>query len=400
MRKLLVISFGLMILTAGCSNSSQASRSPETRTATAPAFLPNEADLPVATSLPSLTLEPSTALSATVWTTDPWVSILTYHQFAGNHAERSTGLKVRFEDFEAQLNMLYDAGFSLIRLEDWMEGNMVVPEGRRPLILSMDDLYFNNQLRLDENGEPLPETGIGILWNFYQEHPDFGFSCALFINLGNKLYADPSTSTWEMELAEAVVWGIDHDLMPYNHFYTHPQLDLSEPGAILWEAEENDIYLRELISMAGREDLIPELDNILALTYGVWPIGNGVNVMLSYTNPEGEPVRGVVEIGPISVTDNQPPVYAPEYDPLRINRHVASPSSIDYLVAHAEDYPRAQVCDLGMVPDWLLFDSESLSQYVLETATTNNCADGVYVVNQMLFRISMGTVEKIIVSQQ
>ena len=390
MRKIILI--GLIVFLAGCSTAPEAAPG-VTQTATELPPSPTATPLPTSTPLPTATLEPSTALNATVWTTDPYVSIMTYHQFAANHAEHSKALKVRFEDFEDQLNRMYEAGFSLITLDDWMAGNMVVPEGRRPLILSMDDLYFNNQLRLDENGDPRPDTGFGILWEFYREHPDFGFSCALFTNLGNKLYADPSTDTWEMELAEAIVWGMDHDLMPYNHFYTHPQLDLTEPGDILWEAEMNDIYLRQLITMAGREDLIPELDNILALTYGVWPRGNGVNVMLSYKNPEGEPVRGVMEIGPISVTGNQPPVYAPDYNPMMILRHTASPSSIDYLIEHAEDYPRAQACDLGMVPDRLLADIEGLGQFVLDTAAANGCADGVYVVNEMLFRIELGSVE-------
>lgn len=49
----------------------------------------------------------------------------------------------------------------------------------------MGDLYFNNQRRLGEDGAPLPDTGYGILGQLYQEHPDFGFSCALFVNLGN-----------------------------------------------------------------------------------------------------------------------------------------------------------------------------------------------------------------------
>jgi hypothetical protein len=323
---------------------------------------------------------------------------MTYHQFAANHAARSTGLKVRFEDFETQLHQMYNAGFSLVTLEDWLAGNIVVPEGRRPLVLSMDDLYFNNQLRLDEDGQPQPDTGIGILWRFYQEHPDFGFSCALFTNLGNKLYADPTTDTWEIELAEAIVWGIEHDLMPYNHFYTHPRLDFSEPGAILWEAEMNDSYLRTLITMAGREDLIPRLDNILALTYGVWPLGNGVNVMLGYNNPEDEPVRAVMEIGPISLVGNQAPPWSPEFNPMRVMRHVASPQSIDYLVAHAEDYPQAQVCDLGMVPDRLLDDHAGLGDFVLAAAQASGCSDGVYVVNGFLFRISLGVVQELSVS--
>jgi hypothetical protein len=390
MRKYIIIGIGILVMLAGCQTEVQPTPTVQTPTPTTAPPLPT--DTPTPTPLPTATLEPATPLTATVWTRDPYISIMTYHQFAANHAKQSSALKVRFEDFENQLNMIYQAGFSLVTLEDWMAGDIVVPEGRRPLVLAMDDLYFNNQFRLGEDGLPLPDTGIGILWRFYQAHPDFGFSCALFPNLGDKLYADPSKSSWERELAETIVWGIDHDLIPYNHFYTHPELNKTEPGDILWEAEMNDLYLRQLITMAGREELIPDLENILALTFGVWPVGNGVNVMLDYTNPEGEPVKAVMEIDPIS-NGNQAPPWAPEYDPMSIVRHTASPSAIDYLVEHAEDYPRAQICDLGLVPDRLLDDRAGLGQFVLETAQANGCADGVYIVNGFLYRITAGTLE-------
>ena len=74
---------------------------------------------------------PPTPLTATVSEQDPFTALLTYHQFAANHAKQSTGLKVRFEDFEHQLNQLYDAGFILVTLEDWMSGQIIVLKENR-----------------------------------------------------------------------------------------------------------------------------------------------------------------------------------------------------------------------------------------------------------------------------
>ena len=37
---------------------------------------------------------------------------------------------------------------------------------------------------------------MGVLWQFYQEHPDFGFSASLFYNLGDKLFANQETTIW------------------------------------------------------------------------------------------------------------------------------------------------------------------------------------------------------------
>jgi hypothetical protein len=348
---------------------------------------------------PTATPEPSTPVTATVWQSDPYIVILTYHQFAANIAKHSTGLKVRFEDFEHQLNQIYDAGFSMVPMEDWLSGKLIVPEGRRPLILSLDDLYFNNQIRLDENGNPRLDTGLGILWDFYQQHPDFGYSAALFVNLGNKLYANPDDPGWEMELARTIAWGMDHDLMPYNHFYTHPRLDWSNGSQILWEAEQNDKYLRELLRLAGREDLIPRLGNYLALTYGIWPQRGEIETMLSYVNPEGEAVQGVMEIDPISLEKYLFPPYAPAFNRYHLPRHVASPSAVDFLVANAEKFPRAQVCDLGNVPNSILAQPETLAEYIGAESALRGCSDGVYVVSGLnsqdvvLFRVQGGQAE-------
>jgi hypothetical protein len=395
---LIFILFGLSF--TGCSpqtenNSTepkttavQERQATETIPLTATPTLPPTAELTL-----TPTMVPSTPLTPTVWESDPYIVILTYHQFAADIAKQSTGLKVRFEDFEHQLNQIYQAGFSLVPLEDWLAGKMVVPEGRRPLILSLDDLYFNNQLRLDEDGNPRQDTGLGILWNFYQEYPDFGYSAALFVNLGNKLYANPDDPDWEMELAKTIAWGMDHDLIPYNHFYTHPRLDWSTGSAILWEAEQNDLYLRELLRMAEREDLIPRLGNILALTYGIWPQRGDVETMLGYVNPEGEPVQAVMEIDPISLEKYLFPPYAPAFNRYHLPRHVASPSAVDFLVANAEKFPRAQVCDLGNVPNSILEQAEALAEFVEVEASLRGCPEGVYVVNEFLFRVDEGRTE-------
>ncbi len=356
---------------------------------------PTSTPLPTPTSTPV----PSTPLTATVWEQDPFTAVLTYHQFAANHAKQSTGLKVRFEDFEHQLNQLYDAGFTLVTLEDWMSGQIIVPPGRRPLILSLDDLYFNNQIRLDhETMEPLPDTGIGILWRFYQDHPDFGFSAALFVNLGNKLYGNPDDPDWEMQLAETIAWGIDHDLVPYNHFYTHPQLDHTSPEGIQWELEMNDIYLRELLTIAGRTDLIPGLENMIALTYGVWPRPGDEKVMFAYKNPEDEPVRMVAEIGVIYPEIYLQAPYDPSYNPFRLPRHVASPLAVDFLAEQAEKFPTAAFCDLGDVPDALFTDMSALIEFIAEAAAWQGCPDGVYVTSGLLLRVADGQAELISLS--
>lgn len=397
MRARLLLILLLVFLLGGCSSEGELPPAPTISLAptetTAP---PTPTPLPTETATLTPTPVPSTPVTATVWTEDPTTVVLTYHQFAANHAKQSTSLKVRFEDFENQLIQLYNAGFSLVSLEDWLAGKIIVPPGRRPLVLSLDDLYFNNQLRLGEDGQPIDECGLGILWDFYQAHPEFGYSAALFVNLGNKLYANPDDPGWEMELAETIAWGMDHDLMPYNHFYTHPELQKTSAAGILWELEINDQYLRELLRMADREDLIPELRNFIALTYGLWPRPGDEKPMLAYTTPEELPVEVVAEIDLVYVEDYLPPPYDPEFDPIHLPRHVASPNAIDFLVEQAGKFPAAQICELGEVPDALFDDPAGLGAFVADAAAGRGCPDGVYVVGEELFRVSAGSFELIV----
>ena len=202
-----------------------------TEPASTPTFTPTQTETPQPTPTQTPVL---IQVSATVWTQDPLIPIITYHQFKpdGTSSDLS-GHKIQLGDLRASLQSLYDSGFSLISLADWLAGNLTVPAGRRPLILTMDDLFFTNQILLDESGQPSPDTGIGVIWQFYQEHPDFGFHLALFAILGDKFYPfDPQYSSepqhlgqnWESEFAQTIVWCLENDALVYNHTYLHGYL--------------------------------------------------------------------------------------------------------------------------------------------------------------------------------
>lgn len=351
---------------------------------------------PTATMTPDVERFP---LAATVWTEAPRVPVLTYHQFAPNYAEVSTAVKTRLEDFEAHLQSLYDHGFSLVPLQSWLSGDLHTPEGRRPLIFTMDDAFFNNQIRLDESGDPYPDTGLGILWRFAQEHPDFGFHAALFVNLGDKLYANPDDPGWEMELAETVVWTIENDAIPYNHFYTHPRLDKTATKWILWEAEANDQYLRELLQMAGREDLISRLGNIIALPFGIWPESSiAREAMLDYRTQEGVAVQAVMEVDYIYRPKFLAPPYADEFDPLHVPRIVATLEAIEYLAENEDQFPRAVRCDLGLHPAESFENTASLQRAILEGRSVESCPDGIYASEGLLFQVEDAKIEQLLTS--
>ncbi|MEM5786534.1 MAG: hypothetical protein AAGU11_04400 [Syntrophobacteraceae bacterium] len=234
------------------------------------------------------------------------IPVLNYHRFVSDQVEYSTYMKRRLGDFRRDLERLYNAGYSLISLDELIDGNYQLAPGRRPLVLSIDDAYFADQLWLDpETGEPSPQCGIGVLWQFFREFPDFGFKVAMFANYGDKYYGNVYRmgwwyveDGWEKDLAEAIAWGIEHGVMPYNHLYIHPLLSITRYEHIWEQASLNDQALRDLLALVGRGDLIEQVNNFIALPYGVWPESQaGIDHLIAYTDPEGRPVKAIFEAG-------------------------------------------------------------------------------------------------------
>ena len=211
-----------------------------TATATATAtFLPTNTAIPPTPTITSTPTEVPFFVDATVWSGEVKAPILIYHYFGRDNEADIPTTWMRFEDFKKQIQILYDNGFSLVSLDDWLSGKFVVPEGRKPLILTIDDLWRADQIFIDENGNPSQYSGVGILWRFSQNHPDFGFAVSGFSNMGDKFFADTLLSSeqryirvsddnsniWKDDLSKAMVWAIENGVQPYNHTYTHVMLD-------------------------------------------------------------------------------------------------------------------------------------------------------------------------------
>lgn len=339
------------------------------------AAIPTETAMPTATEVPFY-------LNAQVWAEEPRVPIINYHQFAPNTSKRSTDHKIRMEDFIAGMDALNQAGFVPIDLEDWIKGDLYVPEGKRPVVFTMDDLFYNNQIRLDEKGDPRPDTGLALAWKYGQQHPEFGFKWALFSNLGDKWYAegDPE-GKWKEDLAATIVWCIEHDARVYNHTYQHVRMDLSNAQGVQWELEQNDLFLRELLSNAGRDDLIEGLDNMLAIPFGYWPKGSAYTAMVNYRTPEGKPFLAAFDIDwLINGAKFMAPPYSAEFDPMRIPRIAMPPEAVEYLVEHQNEFPTMTNCQVGPLAEEQASNPQVIGDAIQAAIASGACPAGVYVV--------------------
>jgi len=165
---------------------------------------------PSPTPIPATATPEPVFLDATVWETEPRLPILLYHYFVPDSFTGIDPTQIRLGDFRQHLESIYQAGYTLVSIEDWLEGNMSAPAGRKPVAMTWDDVFVPNQLEFDASGNPSPDTGLGVLWQFSQEHPDFGFEVALFANFGDKTYGVTSLEERKAKQARAVVWCMEH----------------------------------------------------------------------------------------------------------------------------------------------------------------------------------------------
>ncbi|MBI5932827.1 MAG: hypothetical protein HY867_03895 [Chloroflexi bacterium] len=380
-RKFAVILLALSLTASACQASTPIPAATDTVTSI-PIATQTPLPPPTPTSLPT---EVPYYLNVTVWTEEPRVPMLAYHQMAPDISEYSTGHKVRASDLRAQLEGLNEAGFTLVAAQDWINGNLSVPRGRRPLIISMDDLFFNNQITLGADGVPTTDTSIGIFWQFAQERPEFGFRLALFASLGDKLYAEPDYPDWDEKLGRAIAWCLDHGAEVYNHTYSHSRLDLTDPPGVKSELRKNDLYLRELLTMIGREDLIPKLGNMLALPYGHSPDANGTYVMQHYANPEGLAMQAIYVIDNNERAGFVPPPYSSRFDRFNIPRIAARPVTVQYLLDHKDDFPAAESCQLGPLDPVRLADKNYIAAQIELMTGAERCPTGIYALNGWIF---------------
>ncbi len=353
-----------------------------------------QAPTPTPTAPPPITTR---QITATVWRQDPLAPALLYHQFADDSSPNSDANKIRFSDFRAHLEALYALDYTFVPLENWLNGDLRVPPGKSPIIFTMDDLFFNNQITLGEDGTPTLNSGIGIWWDFYLQNPGIGFNGALFANLGDKLYARPDKPDWEEKLTQAIVWCIEHDLIPYNHTYTHARLDLTDNENLTYEFYWNDRYLRELLAKAGRTDLVPRLNNIIALPYGHWPPKlSAQRIIRGYQTPEGKSLMGAMIADYAFRAEYIPAPYDPNFDRFNLPRIVGTQAAIDTLTANRNRFPRAEACTLALDG---LTTPDAIMTAIAAAIQQGGCPPGIYAAEGLLFDARSETITAIILEK-
>lgn len=373
---------------------------------TTPSLTPQPTNTPLPVATPTATDIPF-YVDALVWSPDLEIPILIYHQFVPDYMN-TDATQMRLSEFREELQAFYDNGFSLIPLKDWLEGDFIIPEGRKPLVITLDDLWFGNQIFIRDDGTPSPNSGIGVLWQFSQENPDFGFHAALFAINGDKYYperevgdvfyaadnVDFFSKSWHTKLGNTIAWAMENGLEVYNHTFSHywnwPQRSNAE---ILDELKKNDYWLRQFLTESGNEQLIEQLDNVIALPEGKWPESeSGKQVVLNYKNTEGDPLLAVVEAYNMDSAQLTPSRFSDGFDPYKIVRITASKYMVDFIIQNKDAVPTVQKCSIGPLDESQATNPEIIQAGILNAISSSSCPSGVYTVNGIQFIARDGVV--------
>ncbi len=127
-----------------------------------------------------------------------------------------------YTNMRKDLEKLYDAGYVAVSLNDMARGNLDIPAGKTPVVITLDDgTQGHFRFIEDEEGQLQvdPKSAVGILENFYEDYPDFGLEATFFINGYNPFGQSKELS--DKKIKYIIEKGMDIG----NHSVNHPQMN-------------------------------------------------------------------------------------------------------------------------------------------------------------------------------
>jgi peptidoglycan/xylan/chitin deacetylase (PgdA/CDA1 family) len=271
------------------------------------------------------------------------IPVLMYHQLTeGGGSEWDMDP----DEFRAELEYLFDEGYVPVTVRDLARGDIDVPAGTTPVVLTFDD-STRSQAHLTDDGEIHPDSSIGILVDVASEYEDVEPVASIYVISGS-LFGGGSDG------AEILATLHDMGMEIGNHSHTHPSLSGLSDDEVREELGRNVEVVTDIVDDAEV--------TTLSLPLGQFPQNESLAVSGEWegTTYENE---GILLVG----YDPSPSPFAAEFDPAAIRRIQTHPDpdfefgSAWWLeVLAADDGARRYVSDGN--PDTISFPEEMADQ--------------------------------------
>lgn len=137
------------------------------------------------------------------------IPVVMFHRFIEAYAENTEKkYTTTFTEFEALLQILYDAGYRLISMADFIDCNISVPAGTMPMVFTFDDGTPGQFNLIEEDGKLKvnPKSAVGIMMAFNEKHPDFGLKGIFYVNMdiGDNTFEGSGTLKERFEILQSL----------------------------------------------------------------------------------------------------------------------------------------------------------------------------------------------------
>jgi hypothetical protein len=229
------------------------------------------------------------------------VPVLMYHQL---REDGGGEYDLTPEEFRGELEWLFDNGYRPITTAQLVNGDIDVPAGTTPVVLTFDDSTAS-QARLTDAGDLDPDTALGILVELADRYDDVEPRASVYV-ISSSLFG--GTADAERVLAKLHDLGMELG----NHTHTHPSLASLDAAGVQEELATNVAVVTELV---------PDAEvTTLSLPLGIFPEDR--TLAASGSSPAGDyEHRGILLVG----SNPAPSPFHDEFDGLAIPRIRSSP---------------------------------------------------------------------------
>ncbi|MGW0802851.1 polysaccharide deacetylase family protein [Nonomuraea sp. NPDC002799] len=180
------------------------------------------------------------------------VPVLMYHRILD---KRLASLDRTPGQLKKELVKLAEQGYVPITAREFATGDIRVPAGKFPVVLTFDDGHPSH-FALDGSGNPKPGTAVGVIQEVAAAHPSFRPVATFWINREPFGLLDRESQT------VAVRWLVDHGYEVANHTWRHPNLRLLKKKKV----GEQIVRIERLLKKLGAPQSMT-----MALPYGSMP---------------------------------------------------------------------------------------------------------------------------------
>ena len=258
------------------------------------------------------------------------VMILEYHKI-----DRPESRWTRTPDnFRRDLARLWERGYRLVALGDYLDDRMQLPAGTSPVVLTFDDSSPGQFRYLERGGDWVldPDCAVAILEAFERQHPEFGHAATFYVLPGadrpNRLFDQADLATRKLQYLARHGYEIGNHTLWHATLSRYPETVVRQQIASAQEWIERHVPGYRL--------------RTLALPMGAYPreIGWAVSGDVKGVTYRNEAIL-MVSGGPA------PSPRAKTFDRLHLPRIQAVEQDLAYWLTHFDRHPEDRYVSAG-----------------------------------------------------